>query len=153
MDDLLDLAEHAGRENMRERIDNAGMIQREANTVMALLLVGAGAALAYAGGAVGPCAAGAALAVSVYLFGLAALLNWRCLGLTGYPASFNEPANLNRPEYEVDQVRLWELENLQARINQAVAINDRRSAWLNGCRYAAALTPLVAAIGWGVGGL
>lgn len=151
MSELLDLAEKAGHENMRERIEVAGMIQREANTVMALMLAGAGTALAYAGSDKGmtPGVTGAALAVCLYLFLLAAVLNWKCLGLAAYPSAFNEPKSLNKPEYRVEQLRHWELENLQGRIGQAAAINTRRAAWLNRCRYAATLTPLVAVIGWG----
>lgn len=151
MTDVLELAERAGFENMRERIEVAGLIQREANTVMTLLLAGAGTALAYAGSDKGmnPGLTGAALAICLYLFSLAALLNWKCLGLIAYPACCNEPKNLNKPEYKPEQIRQWELENLQARIVQAIAINERRSDWLNRCRYAATITPLVAVIGWG----
>ncbi len=151
MSELLDLAEKAGHENMREHIEVASMIQREANTLMALLLAGAGTALAYAGSGKGmnPGITWAALAVCLYLFSLAAALNWKCLSLTTYPSAFNEPKSLNKPEYRVEQLRQWELENLQERISQAGVINTRRADWLNRCRYAATLTPLVAVIGWG----
>ncbi len=151
MTQLIEYAEKAGFENMRERIDVAGAIQREASNVMAVLLAGAGAALAFAandkGANIG--LTGAAFAVCLYLFSLAALLNWKCLGLIAYPACSNEPKNLNKPEYKFEQVREWELENLQARINQALAINERRSGWLNRCRFAATLTPVIAIAGWG----
>lgn len=151
MSELLDLAEKAGHENMRERIEVAGMIQREANTVMALLLAGAGTALAYAGGDKGmnPGVTGAALAVCVYLFLLAGVLNSKCLAIAPYPSAFNEPKSLHKPEYRVEQLREWELENLQHRIRDAAAINNRRGYWLNWCRKAAAFTPLVALLGWG----
>jgi hypothetical protein len=149
--ELIEYAEKAGIDNMRERIDVAITIQREANTVMALLLAGAGAALAFAahdnGDSIG--ITGAAIFVSLYLFFLAALLNWKCLGLIAYPACCNVPKNLNKPEYTVEQIRNWELENLQVRIDQALVINERRSGWLNCCRYAATLTPLIAIFGWG----
>ena len=151
MSELLDLAEKAGHENMRERIEVAGMIQREANTVMALMLTGAGAALAYAGSDKGmnPGITGAALAVCLYLFLLAGVLNWKCLAIAPYPSAFNEPKSLHKPEYPVERLRQWELENLQQRIRDAAAINNRRGSWLNRCRYAATLTPLVAPLGWG----
>lgn len=151
MTELIEYAEKAGFDNMRERIEVAGTIQREANTVMALLLAGAGAALAFAASDKGTRVGltFAALAVCLYLFSLAALLNWKCLGLIAYPACCNVPKNLNKPEYKLEQIRLWELENLQARIDQAIVINEQRSGWLNRCRYAAALTPIIAMIGWG----
>lgn len=49
---LLELVERATYENLREHIGNADLIRKEANTTMALLLAGAGAALAYVGNAV-----------------------------------------------------------------------------------------------------
>lgn len=150
MSELLDYAERAGLDNMRERIEVAGLIQREANTAMSLILAGAGAALVFAaqGNAARPELTIAALVVSVYLFALAALLNWKCLGLLAYPSCSNVPANLNKPEYATVQIKAWELENLQARIEQALTINERRSDFLNRCRFAATLTPLIAFAAW-----
>lgn len=149
MNETLDYAERCGMENMRERIEVAGVIQREANTTMTLFLAGAGAALAYASGAEAkPEIASAAVVVSAYLFALAGVLTRTCLGLIAYPAAANEPKNLNQPNYAMDQIRAWELENLQARIDTAVRINEHRSAWLNRCRIAAALTPALAVVVW-----
>ena len=154
MSDLIDYAEKAGFANMQERIDVASMIQREANTLMALLLAGAGTALAFSANenVENIRLLGAAIATSLYLFLIAAVLNWKCLGLIAYPASHNVPKNLNKPEYEIAEVRQWELENLQARIDQALAINETRSRWLNGSRLAATLTPLATAAGWALAG-
>lgn len=149
MNETLDYAERCGMENMRERIEVAGVIQSEANTTMTLLLAGAGAALAYASDVEAqPAIATAAMIVSAYLFAVAAVLTGTCLGLIAYPAAANEPKNLNQPDYATDQIRAWELENLQARIDQAVQINEHRSRWLNRCRFAAALTPIIAAASW-----
>ncbi len=149
MNDLLDYAEVAAQDNMRENIEIAGMIQREANTVMVIMLGGAGAALAFSAtkSVDTPALLGAATAAYLYLFSLAALLNWKCLGLIAYPARSNEPKNLYKAEYELDQIREWELENLQVRITEAAEINDLRSIWLNRCRYAMTLTPVIAFIG------
>ncbi len=152
MNEQLDYAERCGIENMRERIEVAAMIQREANTALALLLAGAGAALAYAAGDSTRQMSIAAFAVSVYLFCLALLLANKCLGLIAYPAIFNEPGKLNRPEYSLEQIRNWELENLQARINEAVQINEQRGELLNRCRVAAAFTPVIAALAYAAAG-
>jgi hypothetical protein len=149
MSEKLDYAERAGMENMRERIDVAGMIQREANTTMTLLLAGAGAALAYTANPDAiPATGKAALAVSAYLFALAGLLTRTCLGLIAYPAVANEPKNLSQDSYTSNQIREWELENLQVRIDESVRINEYRSRWLNRCRIAAALTPVIAVVAW-----
>jgi hypothetical protein len=153
MNELLDYVERAGQAHMVETVEVAGMIQREANTLAGLMLAGAGAALGYAVAGPGEQVACVAGAVSVYLFGLVALLNWKCLGLVKFPASHNEPAHLNLPEYTLAEIRSWELENLQARIQDAKQIVCARGLWLNRCRYAVALTPVMAAMGWVVGGL
>jgi len=142
---LLDYAEHAGIENLRTRIEVSDALRREANTTLALLLAGAGTALTVATGAgyQRP-----ALAVSLYLFGLGALVVLKCLRFGMYPALWNEPDHLNKPEHSLDDVRRWELQNLQNRITDAISINSARAHWLNGIRLAAAVTPLVGLVAW-----
>lgn len=142
---LTDYAERAGIENMRVRVEAADGIRREANTTLALLLAGAGAALTVAAGGADQWPA---LLVSLYLFGLGALLVRKCLHFGAYPAVWNEPAHLNRPEHSLEDVRRWELENLQQRISSATAINASRASWLNGIRLAATATPLLGLLVW-----
>jgi hypothetical protein len=144
MADLIEWVEKAAADNLRERIEIAAMIQREANTTLTLLLSGAGASLIFAAhtGSNELAIARAALVVSAYLFLIGGLLVRECLGLIAYPASSNEPKNLNNKDYAFEQMREWELENIQARIDQAVVINEHRSKWLNRCRYIAMLSPL-----------
>lgn len=145
VDSLIDYAERAGIDNMRERIEVASIIQREAHHTVALMLAGAGAALAYSAGSEADSRiVPAALSVSFFLFAIAGVLGWKCLGLIAYPAISNEPRNLLQDGYAVDQIRRFELDNLQTRIEQAVSINEARSRWLNRCRTAAVLTPLIA---------
>lgn len=152
MTDKLDYAERAGIENLKERIEVAGMIQREANTALTLFLSGAGASLAYAAHVADaqPAFAAGALAASVYLFVIGGILARECLGLIAYPATWNEPRNLNQVDYPLEQIRGWEIENIQNRIDQAITINEGRSKWLNRCRYAAAFMPVIAVAAWAV---
>lgn len=149
---IAEYAEHAGIENLKERIEVAAVIQRESNTAVTLFLSGAGASLAYAAhiAETNTSFAVGTLVASAYLFFLAGLLARECLGLIAYPATWNEPRNLNRAEYTLEEIRGWELENIQARIDQAVAINEQRSKWLNRCRLAAAFTPAIAVLAWAV---
>lgn len=146
---MLTYIEKAARDNLEGHRDVADMIQRESNTLLTLLLSGAGAALAYAAqetpapGTVVP-----ALFASVYLFALAGAVAAKCLALVPYPALSNEPRNLAAGSYPFERVRKWELELMQKRIDDCVDINSGRANWLNGCRYAAAFTPAVPLAAW-----
>lgn len=144
---LLDYAERAGIENLRGRIEASEVIRREANTALALVLAGAGTALTVA---TGDNYQWPALAVSLYLFGLGAMLVVKCLRFGEYPAQWNEPKNLNQPDLPLENVRRWELENIQQRITRASAINATRARWLNQIWLAASVTPLVGVLAWGV---
>lgn len=153
--DLLDYAEQAGIANMQEWVDVANMIQREANTALTVLLAGGAGSIAYAAEHAGSAMGWAAAASAVYFFGLAALLNVKCLGLIRFPATHNEPMNLYQPQYTLTEIRAVEIENLQQRILDAQAHVDQRSVWLNRCRVLAAGVPAAALLGWGLaaGGL
>ncbi len=146
--DLLDYAEHAGIANMQEWVEVAGMVQREANTALTIFLAGGAGSVAYAAEQIEAPVGWAAATVGVYLFGLAALLNWKCLGLREFPATHNQPLNLYKPEFTVAEVRAVEIENLQKRIESAAALIGQRSIWLNRCRGLAAAVPAVAVLGW-----
>lgn len=142
----LDYAEKSGIENLKERTQNGDLIRREANTLLALLLSGGGAALYFAAKQ-GPLST-VALAVSIWLFFVALVLTLKCLMFANYPAVWNEPRNLNHQSYELDAIRAFELENLQQRIEQATALNYTKSDWLNICIIAGCATPVIAFIAW-----
>jgi hypothetical protein len=88
------------------------------------------------------------IVTSVYLFLIAVIVAAKCLSLREYPALTNEPRNLLVPNLTLEQIRTYELDNLQKRIDDSVKINGQRADWLNGCRYAAAATPAVAIATW-----
>lgn len=142
--------ERAGIENMRERIENATALQREAHNTLLLLLAGAGAALGFVATGPRPVSAltVAAFVVSLYLFLVAGHLVARCMMVEAFPAGFNEPRHLNRPDLSLDDIRQIELANLDARIAQAAAILKRRSGALNLTRLLAIATPLVGGFAW-----
>lgn len=149
MNDKLDYIETQGRLHMAERVENANFLQQEGNTSLTVFLSGAGAILAYAAQVAGngPVRV-AALAASIYLFAVAAVLVHKVLGIVDFPPSHNTPANLMQAEGTLEELRMFELDNLQQRLEEAGDINQRRSVWLNRCRYAAILTPAVALIVW-----
>lgn len=143
---LLDYAERAGIENLKERSQNADAIHKEANTLLALILSGAGAALYFSANE----SSLAALIVSFWLFCVALILATKCLLFRDYPPVWNEPKNLTPEGYTLDEVRGFEIQNLQQRIEQATASNYTTSSWLNKCILAACATPLIGIIAWAV---
>lgn len=155
MNDRLDYIERAAVANLQEKSAIADGIQREANVTLALVLAGAGGALAIFADASGPVAnvRGAALAVAVWLFLLAAVVVLKVLAFRDYPATYHEPKSLWRDDLSLDQIRADVLGNLESAIERAHEINANRAIWLNRCRAAAAIvTPLAAVTGWWLGG-
>ncbi|MFY1957096.1 hypothetical protein ACOTCL_29065 [Achromobacter xylosoxidans] len=158
MSELLDWVEKAAVENLKQHHQAADMIAKEATTTLTVLLAGMAGALAYAAKAVDTGAWGwlpvGAAAFSAYLLVLGLCLVLGCLRIGDIPAIYNEPKNLLHPDLSLDQVRRYELENAQARINDAAARNHRVATTLNRVRLAAILSPLVFLViglawGWG----
>ena len=67
-----------------------------------------------------------------------------------FPATWNEPKQLNQKEYDFEVLREEELENMQARIEQALTLNAKKSDWLNYCLILACFTPVVALLIWSI---
>lgn len=150
MTTVLEWAEKAGIENLKDHVNNGDLIHKEANTLLTLLLSGASAALYF--GMQHSEIKIAAIAISFWLFGIAAILTFKCLMFGAYPSVWNEPKNLNQKGYELDKLRQYELENLQERIGDAKALNIIKSQRLNNCILATCSTPVVGFIVWLVAG-
>lgn len=154
--DYLKWAEEAAIENLRGRIANADSLRQESNTLLTLLLAGIGGALAYAfksfdAGVVTAAACGAA-GVAIWLMIVAAILMNTCVLTKPMPTLFNEPKNIYRPDLKLteSEVRGYELDNLQGRIDQAKTRNRNLAWWLDRCRLAAIATPFIfVAVTWG----
>lgn len=150
----LEWAEKSAIENLRGRLATGDMLLTQANQLLALLLAGMAGALAYGAkvfqqGA-GPLEWGAAT-IAAWLAAAAITLTHKCIATRVTQMLFNEPKNLLQPGYALPQMRAFELENLQARIEATKARNSNVAWWLDRCRYAAALTPAVFALGAGLG--
>lgn len=146
MSDLLDWAEETGLENLKAHHQTADLLQKQAVTTLTVLLAGATGGLAYAikGAEYGSLwwAIGSA-AFSFYLYLLCALTVFKTLTVKEFPMLHNEPRNLYQPEYSLNSIKEVEIENIQERIQQAVARNKLTAGWLNRIRYAAVASPLV----------
>lgn len=144
MTTVLDWAEKAGIENMRDHVSNADLIQKQASTLLTMLLSGAAAALYF--GSDHEELRFVAVIVSFWLFGLSAFLTRKCLMFGDFPSVWNEPKNLNQKGFELDKLREFELDNLQKRINEAMSLNFTKSLRLNGCVLSACCTPIIGLI-------
>ncbi len=148
--ELLDYVEAAAKDNAAFHLGNADVLARESNTLLNILLAGAGGSLAYLitlldkGSALWMKAGVASIAL--YLFLVAALLLLKCLYIRPFFPATNEPKNLMAPEYPLESIRRVELQNRQACIDANRDRNDTVGMWLNRCRALATATPIVFAV-------
>jgi hypothetical protein len=144
---LLDYIEKEAKENAAFHLSNADALLKESNTLLNLLLAGAGGALglmiALAQKIAPTWQLAGVCSVSLYLFAIAGLLLFKCLWVKPiYPPS-NEPVNLMQDGFDVLEIRKAELNNKQGCITLNRERNDHVGYWLNRCRAMAACVPLV----------
>ncbi len=143
----LDWIEKAAIENLRGRLATGDVLLAQVNTLLSLLLVGIGGSLAYAvkladNTSASPFVAGMVLVVA-WLTIVAAVLVWRCLFTRETQLLYNEPRNLYQPDLGItfEALRIFELDNIQARIERTKKRNAMVATWLDRCRAAAVATP------------
>lgn len=145
-------AERAGIENLKQRLENADHLREQANRLLQLLLVAMGGTLAYGARVFEPgqqatAVAAASLAVALWLCWVAVVLMVKCIATEASELLYNQPKNIYKPEllkeHTPDEIRAFELANIQARINRTMPRVAQRAHWLDVCRYATVATPLV----------
>lgn len=150
--DHIDYAERAGLENIRFRLQIAEALNKDTSNTLTILLGGiAGLFAVVLNGAEGAQRSEfwlPAFAGLVWLVATAMVLVIQCVQTKPLQVPTNEPANLYAPKFELDCVRLAELENLNERIKLTILRNRVLAAWLDRCRLAAVCTPLVSLIVW-----
>ncbi|PIF38016.1 hypothetical protein CLV01_3199 [Delftia sp. 60] len=150
--DYLDWVEKAAIENLRGRLATGDVLLAQSNTLLSLLLVGIGGSLAYVvklleGSAASPLVVGMS-SVSVWLFLVAAVLAFNCLFTRETQVLYNEPKSLRNDTLKslnlsFEDLRGFELENIQERIEKTELRNRCVAMWLDRCRGAAVATPVV----------
>lgn len=148
---LIDWAENAALENLKARLAAIDHLSAQANSLLQLLVVGMGGALAFGvrvfdGGTVTPLVAGS-FAVSLWLAWVGAILIVKCLMTQEQPVAHNSPKNLYQPEmlkrYSSEEWRKFELDNQQKRIDTVKKLNTSMAWWMDRCRLALIATPVV----------
>jgi hypothetical protein len=148
----LDWIEKAAIENLKGRIATADILAKEAVTTLTVLLAGAGG-----GWALGlklfdeqaSTSAVAAFIAGAWLTILSMALVWLCMKIDSIPAVYNQPRELLGRDAQgatFDQWRRYELNNIEDRIKDAVARNDKVAVRLNWIRVLATLTPILSGI-------
>lgn len=146
-------AESAAVENLKGRLQTGDVLLAQANTLLSLLLVAMGGALAYAvklfepQSAASPMAWGMA-AVVAWLVVVAVNLMLHCIVTRPTPTLYNEPRNIYQPTLNLSEadIRGFEMQNMQLRIDRVRERNAQVAFWLDCCRYAAIATPPVFAV-------
>lgn len=144
MNETLEWIEKAALENLRGHLQIADGLAKESATTLTILLAALSGAFGYAL-SVSEYRIGS-VALTAYLFALCFVLVTRCMMIKEFPATTNEPRNLNQQGFSFDALRNAELKNLQDRIDQAAQRNAITAQWLNRVRLGAICSPLIFAI-------
>lgn len=150
---LIDYAEQEAKILASFQIECADAVERASNTLLNILLSGAGGGLAlaislYERGAEDWVLIGT-FATSIYLFILCGILVRFCLWSSEISPTANEPNHIyneNTRSLELVLVKYYELKNRQQSIEYNRTRNENVGAWLNTVRSMAALTPLIIVI-------
>jgi|PersoiStandDraft_1058852.scaffolds.fasta_scaffold44556_2 hypothetical protein len=142
----LDWAENIAVEHLKGRLATADVLLAQSNQLLNLVLTGMAGAIAFG---VKVFSAGnsavdwGCAALSVWLALTAVMLITCCIRTRSTPCLYNEPKHVYPlTDLPLDQIRAYELENMQARIDQAKDRNRRVACWLDRCRYMASATPI-----------
>lgn len=150
-EDVIDEGLREGTCNLKDKAAGHSAITAQASSTLAVMLAAVGGSVAYAArleaSKTDPVGMGA-LAASVYLMVLSAILVRMCMLSVKAPAVHQEPKNIVAfPAASNKARKAGELAILQARIADQGAINHRRAKWLNRVRSWAIAAPLIFAAG------
>lgn len=141
MNDVLEWIEKAAMTNLRDHLQAAEGLSKEANQTLTTLMAALGGAFGLAIGATAFRLSAGAMAA--FLFIVCAGLVMKCLVVDEFPSIANEPKNLMQEGFDLASLRKSELKNIQSRIEAAAKRNTERSLWLNRVRLAGIFSPAV----------
>ncbi|MCB5207805.1 hypothetical protein [Methylovorus mays] len=147
---ILEWVEVAAIENMKSRQQNIDLITAEAHTTLTIGLSAIGVVFAYTVQNVNGESVifYSALFTTVYLIASVLYLVSNCLIQGDFPPVYNEPKNLNQKNYSLDELKEFELQNMQLRIDEACVVIQKRSKALNNARKFLAVFPILSVIFW-----
>jgi len=151
--ELIDYAEQQGLANYQwqQRVNET--TRQEANITLGFLLAGGGASIAWsvadlAGTHPSPALASGVLSMALWLFLLAAIVQFRCLGFVPSMPPANHPSNVYLPEFNTESIRRVQLDYLENAIILSIAKGQRRAKFLYRLRLLTCLSPAVFLVAW-----
>ncbi|MEO8838834.1 MAG: hypothetical protein ABI351_08980 [Herbaspirillum sp.] len=147
--DIVEYAEQEAKANAAFHISITDALMRESNTLLNLLLAGAGGSVAYAVNLTGKAAwqQWGMATTAVYLFIVAAMVLFYCLQTESAWPPANEPKNFPLSGYTLNEVREGELASRQRCIDRNRLRNEQVGVWLNRCRALAVAAPIAFSVG------
>jgi len=147
VDEKIDWIEKQAAENLKFRLQVRETLAKEANNLLAILLAAIGAMVAFAienasEEQITPLLIGA-IFMTVWLMLIATILVFKCIVTSALIPPGNEPKNLLLDEYTLEQLKKFELENVQNSINQTASRNQKIAGWLDIARLSAVASPLI----------
>lgn len=147
MNDKIEWVEKQAAENLKFRLQVRETLAKEANNLLTILLAAIGAIVAYAiknasEWQTNPMLIGA-IATTGWLMLIATILVMKCIMTSTLIPPGNEPKNLLLEAYALDQLKKFELENVQNSIDQTAYRNQGIAYWLDKTRLATVSSPLV----------
>jgi hypothetical protein len=147
VDEKIDWVEKQAAENLKFRLQNRETLAKEANNLLAILLAAIGAIVAFAiknssEGQITPLLIGA-ISMTGWLMLIATILVLKCIMTSTLIPPGNEPRNLLLDGYTLEQLKKFELDNVQNSIDQTASRNQNIAYWLDKARLSAVASPLV----------
>lgn len=147
MDEKIDWIEKQAAENLKFRLQVRETLAKEANNLLTILLAAIGAIVAFAiknssEEQITPLLMGA-IAMTGWLMLIATILVLKCIMTSTLIPPGNEPKNLLLDGYTLEQIKKFELENVQNSIDQTALRNRNIAYWLDKARLSAVASPLI----------
>lgn len=148
----LDWIEKQAADNLRFRLNVCEILAKESHQLLMLLLAGIGAVLAYiinnALAGLSAALLAAAINLAIWLMVAAFVLVYQCIMTADLMPLGNEPKNLLLKGYTLLQIKEFELQNVQASIEHTISRNRHTAYWLDKCRLAAIISPIIFMLTW-----
>lgn len=146
--ELIDYAEQQGRANFDWQCRVSEIARQEANITLGFLVTGGGAAVAWvitqlAGPSPDPVLIFAVFVMALWLFALAAAIQFKCLKFRLAMPPANHPLHVYKPQYNCLSLREMQLEHLEQAILHCIANGQEKAKALGRLRLATCFTPLV----------
>lgn len=147
MDEKIDWIERQAAENLKFRLQICETLAKDANTLLTILVTAIGAVVAYAikntennndnALLVG------AIVMAAWLMVIAFVLVFKCIMTSEIIPIGNEPKNLNLENYTLEQIKGFELENVQISITHTAFRNQNTAFWLDKARLGLLVSPVI----------